>query len=95
MNTNQIEEALIELLRKLQNVTSEQQPVEITGLTVPLSDLAFFDSLLGLELTVALEERLEISIEDQTVFSNQETEEALSISQIAERLAQSVSGAGV
>lgn len=90
MRCAHIEQVIIELLRELGSAVSHET-VEITSATTPLSDLAFFDSLLGLEMTVALEEKLGITIEEQTVFCEKDTREPLSIAQIAEKLAQEYS----
>ena len=86
-----VEQVIIELLQELGCAVSNE-PVEITSMSTPLSDLAFFDSLLGLEMTVALEQRLGITIEEQTVFCEKDTREPLSIAQIAEKLVREHSG---
>jgi len=82
-----VENLVIQLLAELQSLVTED-PVKVTRVTVPLKDLAFFDSLLGLEMTVALERELGISIEEQTVFSDEDTREPLSITQIAQRICE-------
>jgi len=94
VSVNPVENLVIELLTELQLLVTEE-PAEITRATVPLRDLAFFDSLLGLEMTVALEGRLGIIIGDQTAFSHKETREPLSITQIAQRICDAHAGVGV
>jgi len=92
MDKARLEEVVINLLNDLQSVASEDAE-EISEATTPLIDLAFFDSLLGLEMTVALEEQLGIEIEAQTIFADSQTREPLSVSRIAERILQNYSGA--
>ncbi len=88
-----VENLVIQLLAELQSLATED-PVKVTGATVPLKDLEFFDSLLGLEMTVALEGQLGISIREQTVFSDEDTLEPLSITQIAQRICEAHTGVG-
>ena len=91
MDKKEIEETLIVLLRELQAIAGDE-PTEVTPATTPLEDLPNFDSLLGLEMTVAVEERLGITCEEQTIFKDEETLKALSISEISERIAEKHSG---
>ena len=93
MSITSVENLVIELLSELQLLVTEE-PVEITRATVPLIDLAFFDSLLGLEMTVALERGLGINIGEQTVFSDKETREPLSITQVAQHICEAYAEVG-
>ncbi len=90
MSPDDIEKALIHMLKELQ-AGAEDESGEVLPATVPIRDLGFFDSLLAVETTIALEARLGASFGDDTVFWNKENAEPLSISQIAQRLAK-VSG---
>jgi acyl carrier protein len=92
VDQTQVESAVIELLIELQSLAGEET-APITQTTRPLADLAFFDSLLGLELTVSLEERLGIEIDEQTVFADGDTREPLSVAQIAEMISERYAGA--
>ena len=87
MDKNKIEETLIVLLKELQAVTGDERTA-ITPTTTPLEDLPNFDSLLGLEMTVTVEEKLGITCPEQTIFQDEKTLKALSISEISERIAQ-------
>jgi hypothetical protein len=49
--------------------------------------MGFFDSLLAIETTLLLEERLGCSCGDDSVFKDADTDAPLSIAQIAARLA--------
>jgi len=92
MTQLEIEKTLIEMLKGLQAGTGEE-PCEVTSATVPIKDLGYFDSLLALETTIVLEERLGRTFGEDSVFWDKETSEPLSVSQIAGRIAR-VPGAG-
>lgn len=87
MNNAEIEKIIIEALKELQ-AGSGETPCEITPSTLPLRDLGFFDSLLGIETTLALEEQLGCSCEEDSVFIDKETGKPLTIAEIAKRLKQ-------
>lgn len=87
MTKIEIEQTLVALLKELQ-VTTGDSSCEVTILTTPLTDLGFFDSLLALETTVALEERLGASWDQDSVFTEKDTTKALTVAEIAERLAE-------
>ena len=89
MTKSEIEKIIIETLRELQTGSGDTE-CEITRVVVPLSELGFFDSLLAIETTIVLEERLGCSCGDDSVFKNKATEEPLTIAEIASRLALKV-----
>lgn len=93
MTQTEIEKVIIETLQELQAGTGEP-PCEMTPATAPLSELGFFDSLLAIETTLALEERLGCSCNEDSVFKSKDGSEPLTIAEIASRLAQ-VSGSAV
>jgi acyl carrier protein len=86
MTSTEIEQALIDVLNELQAGTGEP-PCEINSATVPLQDLGFFDSLLAIETTLGLEERLEYKCDEDNVFKSEDNGEPLTITEIAARLA--------
>lgn len=86
MNKTEIEEIIIETLRELQAGSGDNETV-ISPVVVPLSQLGFFDSLLAIETTLVLEERLGVSWGEDSVFKDKQTSEPLTISDIASRLA--------
>jgi hypothetical protein len=86
MTQADIEHALIELLKEIQANTGDTS-CEVTSATAPLSDLGFFDSLLALETTVVLEEKLGASWEEDSVFTEKDSSKALTVAEIAQRLA--------
>ena len=57
MTEPEIERLIIDTLKDLQAGSGDPQ-CEITPVVVPLSQLGFFDSLLAIETTLVLEERL-------------------------------------
>lgn len=86
MTSAEIEKAIIETLQELQAGCGEIEQ-QITPKTLPLVELGFFDSLLAIETTLVLEERLKCSCPDDSVFIDNETTTPLSVAQIAARLA--------
>jgi hypothetical protein len=87
MTKTEIEQIIIETLRELQSGTGDTES-EISTLVVPLKELGFFDSLLAIETTLVLEERLGCCFDDDSIFKDKQTAEPLAISEIAGRLAQ-------
>jgi hypothetical protein len=86
MTKAEIEQTLVDLLKELQVTTGECACV-VTAATVPLRDLSFFDSLLALETTVVLEERLGAAWDQDSVFTEKDGARPLTIAEIAARLA--------
>ena len=83
MSELEVQSVIITTLKELQEGLGTE-PSEITQRsTKPLLDLKFFDSLLGIETTLVLEERLGISCAADTIFKDKGTGEPLAISQIA------------
>lgn len=87
MTKTDIEKIIIETLLELQ-AGSEDPAYEITPKTTPLVELGFFDSLLAIETTIALEEKLGCSCGEGSVFKQKGTEQSLTISEIALQLSQ-------
>ena len=87
MTSAEIEKIIIETLAELQAGCGEPGQ-EITSATTPLGDLGFFDSLLAIETTLALEQKLKCKCPDDNAFVEKDNEELLTIAQIAARLAQ-------
>lgn len=91
MNQTEVEEILIAMLKELQ--AGAGGPVdEVTPATIPLKDLGFFDSLLALETTIAIEGRFGASFNVDSLFTNKENAEPLSVVQIAARVVESCGG---
>ena len=86
MNQGDIEQIIVEALRELQIGSGDNERV-IDPVVIPLSQLGFFDSLLAIETTLLLEERLGFSCGEDSVFKDRQTSEPLTISEIASRLA--------
>ena len=87
MNKTEIEQIIVETLQELQAGSGDTGCL-INPVVVPLSDLGFFDSLLAIETTLVLEERLGCSCGEDSVFKDKQTSEPLAIAEIAARLAQ-------
>lgn len=75
--------ALISVLRQVQKVSGRSCP-EITDATKPIGDLQGFDSLLAVEATVLLEQKLGCTLADIPFISEGGTR-ALGIGAIVER----------
>jgi acyl carrier protein len=86
MTNTDIEKIIIETLLELQ-AGSEEPGCEITPKTAPLVELEFFDSLLAIETTTALEEKLGCSCGEDSVFKQKGTEHPLTIAEVALLLA--------
>jgi len=71
MTEVEIERMIIETLQQLQTGTGEPA-CEMTPATAPLSDLGFFDSLLAIETTLALEEQIGCSCNEDSVFRSKD-----------------------
>jgi hypothetical protein len=89
MTQSEIEKIVIMVLKELQAGTGDMS-VEITSQTIPLQDLDFFDSLLGIETTILLDEKLGIKWNEDSVFTEVESSNQLSVAQIAVRLMRAV-----
>ena len=89
MIKTEIEQIIVDILCELQ-VASGDILSEINPAAVPLSDLGFFDSLLAIETTLVLEERLGCFCGEDSVFKDSESSQPLCISDIAQRLTQKV-----
>jgi len=87
MNKTEIEQIIVETLQELQAGSGDTACI-INPVVVPLSELGFFDSLLAIETTLVLEERLGCSCGQDSVFKDKQTSEPLAIAEIAARLAQ-------
>lgn len=87
MNRIEIEQIIVETLQELRAGSGDTGCI-INPTVVPLSELGFFDSLLAIETTLVLEERLGYSCGEDSVFKDKQTSEPLAIAEIASRLAQ-------
>ncbi len=87
MTSAEIEKIVIETLVELQAGCGEPGQ-EITDATRPLSDLGFFDSLLAIETTLALEQKLKCKCPNDNAFVEKDSAKLLTVAQIAARLAQ-------
>ncbi|MGB2604927.1 MAG: acyl carrier protein [Candidatus Sulfotelmatobacter sp.] len=87
MTSAEIEQIIIQTLAELQ-AGCEEPGREITPATTPLGDLGFFDSLLAIETTLALEQKLKCKCPHDNAFVEKDSEKLLTIAQIAVRLAK-------
>jgi len=85
MTSAEVEKIIIGALQELQEGCGEPAK-EISAKTLPLDDLGFFDSLLAIETTLVLEERLKCSCPEDSVFVDKDSAKPLSVAQITARL---------
>jgi len=81
--------AIVNVLEELQRV-SGRPCGQLTGSTKPIGDLVGFDSLSGIEATVALEAALDLKLETDNalVAEVKGRKRALTITEAAERIAK-------
>ena len=87
MTSAEIEKIIIATLAELQAGGGEPDH-EITSATRPLGDLGFFDSLLAIETTLALEQKLKCKCPHDNAFVEKDNEKLFTIVEIAAQLAQ-------
>lgn len=87
MTSSEIEKIIIETLTVLQAGCGEP-PQQISSAIKPLDELGFFDSLLAIETTLALEQKLKCKCPDDNAFFDKDGQKILTIAQIATRLAK-------
>jgi acyl carrier protein len=85
MKESDVIQALCETLAELQNMGG-REPVQISATTCPIGDLPDFDSLNGVEASVALEGRLGVQLNGVNIFVNESGSRALTISEVAKRI---------
>jgi acyl carrier protein len=87
MTSAEIEKIIIETLTTLQAGCGEPAQ-SISSATKPLDELEFFDSLLAIETTLALEQSLKCKCPNDNAFFDKDSEKMLTIAEIAARLAK-------
>jgi len=87
MTSAEIEKIIIETLTTLQAGCGEP-PQSISSATKPLDELGFFDSLLAIETTLSLEQKLKCKCPDDNAFFDKDNGKILAIAEIAARFAK-------
>lgn len=82
MNKSDVVRVVCEILAELQKI-SGREATQITGTTCPIGDLPDFDSLNGVEASVAIENRLGIQLAEVNIFVDQDGSRALTVLEIA------------
>ncbi len=86
MTRKHAEAAVIGAITEIQEM-SGRECIDISGTTIPICGVPGFDSLNGLEATVEIAEHLKMEIPNETnIFTNEAGDQALTVSQIANRL---------
>jgi hypothetical protein len=76
---------VIETLRETQRLSGRGDSFAVTETTVPIGDLADFDSHNGLEATLAVEERIGQSL-PVNLFTDDATRRPLSVGEVVDHL---------
>lgn len=84
-----IERVLLETLREVQQLSGHEW-CSLTRDSTPIGTLAEFDSLMGIEATVIVEEKLKVKLDLDSLFVSEGGGRALSVQQICARLIQQV-----
>jgi len=90
LTTAVVKEALRAVLTEVQEASGNAVP-ELTDDLRPIGEAAGFDSLMGVEAAVMLEERLGVELRVEDVFASTEDLRARSIAEIADRIVGDVS----
>ena len=90
MNRDEVVNVLLDVLSTIQQ-NSGRNCVSINENMCPIGNLDGFDSLNGVEATVELVDRLGVEISGVSIFVNESGTNALSVSQVVERLSAAIS----
>ena len=93
MTLPRIKSCICKVINEVQTL-SGRPCIEMNWSTKPVGGLDGFDSLMGLEATVLVEERLGCRLEHDSIFISDDGTRALSIQQICERIAESIETKG-
>jgi hypothetical protein len=94
MTSGEIERVVLEVLRESQTLSGRAW-TDLEPTAKPIGDLDGFDSLAGVEATVMLEEKLGCrDLEADSVFVSENGKRALTVKQIAERIANLLAARG-
>lgn len=91
MKKDKVVNNVIQVLTQLQR-DSGRKSVAILGSTCPIGDLDQFDSLNGVEATVAIADELGVELPGVSVFVNESGTRALTVSEIADVVCKATSG---
>ena len=93
MQAKEIESVIVGVLREVQ-IISGREWTELGQESKPLGDLEGFDSLSAVEVTVAIEQKLECKFEIESIFTSEDGKRALSLKQIGERVGKKLESKG-
>ncbi|MDO8589244.1 MAG: acyl carrier protein [Armatimonadota bacterium] len=93
MQPREIESVIVAVLRDIQT-TSGRQWTELNQESRPLGDLDGFDSLSGVEVTVAIEQKLGCKFDTDSIFTSEDGKHALNLKQIGERICKMLGSKG-
>ena len=94
METKEIESVIVAVLREVQTI-SEREWTDLGPESRPVGDLDGFDSLSGVEVTVAIEQKLECKFEIESIFTSDDGKRALNLKQISDRISNMLASKGL
>ena len=93
MQEKEIELFILAALRELQT-NSGRLWIDLDPDSLPLRDLDGFDSLSAVEVTAAMEQKLECHFETESIFVSSDGKRALIVKQITEVVAKATASKG-
>ena len=94
METKEIESMIVTVLREVQTISGREW-IDLGPESRPVGDLDGFDSLSGVEVTVAIEQKLECKFESESIFTSDDGKRALNLKQISDRIANILASKGL
>ncbi|MBK8977070.1 MAG: acyl carrier protein [Planctomycetes bacterium] len=95
MNTDrdQIETKVLAVLREVQELSGRTW-ADLGPHSKPIGDLDGFDSLIAIEVTVLLEEKLGCSLDKNNLFVSEDGTRALSLKEVTNRISELLAASG-
>jgi acyl carrier protein len=94
METKEIESVIVAVLREVQTISGREW-ADLGPESRPVGDLDGFDSLSGVEVTVAIEQKLECKFEIESIFTSDDGKRALNLKQISDRVSNILASKGL
>jgi acyl carrier protein len=94
MQVKEIESVIVGVLREVQ-IISGREWTELNPESKPLADLVGFDSLSAIEVTVAIEQKLECKFVIESIFISEDGKRALNLKQICDQVSNMLASKGL
>lgn len=93
MTTDQIESKVLAVLREVQELSGRAW-VDLSPSSQPIGDLDGFDSLIAIEATVLIEERVGCRCDKNSLFVTVDGTRALTVREVADRISALIAASG-